>query len=380
MKHKLISLALAAAMAVSTVGCAMTTPASVGVIGGQDVPAGLYLLTQYNAFSAAAAGAELAEGESASDVGTVLRAQVTGDIAGEEVTATGSDFIRQLTLADLRYYVAVEQTFEELGGTLDAATQEQVRNTVSSLWESNSALYEANGIGQTTMQNYLANLYKENMLLSLFYGDDGVTPLSEKAYTDFVTDECYYIQSVQVPLLDYSTLSFASDEQTEQLRKLAQAYADALNEADVTTAADILGVSVILSEDTQEFLTSAFELLEWSFDPDTYESYVGASLFLPDDVTYYKDATGENNLTDPLDAAKGNWTVCDLGSTLVVARRGNALAAHSIDELKANYDLLSALASEPLQAELRTRAAALEQNMVQSAMDTYKAANIKLTV
>mgnify|MGYP000258450174 CR=1 FL=1 len=49
MKQKFISLALAVMLLLGVTGCAMSTPASVGSIGGVDIPAGIYLLAQYNA-------------------------------------------------------------------------------------------------------------------------------------------------------------------------------------------------------------------------------------------------------------------------------------------------------------------------------------------
>ena len=44
MKKQFISLALAVMMLLGVTGCAMSTPSSVGTIGGVDIPAGVYLL------------------------------------------------------------------------------------------------------------------------------------------------------------------------------------------------------------------------------------------------------------------------------------------------------------------------------------------------
>ena len=46
----------------------MSTPASVGSIGGVDIPAGIYLLAQHNAYNTASGAAKLATGETASTV------------------------------------------------------------------------------------------------------------------------------------------------------------------------------------------------------------------------------------------------------------------------------------------------------------------------
>ena len=121
MKQKFISLALAVMLLLGVTGCAMSTPASVGSIGGVDIPAGIYLLAQYNAYNTASGAAKLATGETASNVKAVLKAECTGTINGEEVTTDGADYVARLTLRSLQYYAAVEKKFAELGGTLDEA-------------------------------------------------------------------------------------------------------------------------------------------------------------------------------------------------------------------------------------------------------------------
>lgn len=78
MKQKFISLALAVMLLLGVTGCAMSTPASVGSIGGVDIPAGIYLLAQYNAYNTASGAAKLATGETASNVKAVLKAECTG--------------------------------------------------------------------------------------------------------------------------------------------------------------------------------------------------------------------------------------------------------------------------------------------------------------
>ena len=52
-KTKLFSLGMAASMLLALGGCAMSTPANVGSIGGVEIPAGVYLLAQYNSYNTA---------------------------------------------------------------------------------------------------------------------------------------------------------------------------------------------------------------------------------------------------------------------------------------------------------------------------------------
>ena len=135
-KTKLFGLGMAAAMLLSLAGCNLTTPSSVGTIGGVDIPAGVYLLAQYNAYNTASGLAELATGETANDVKAVLKAQCTGTIGDEEVTAIGEEYIEKLTMRSIEYYAAVEKKFDELGATLEDAATSEVADSVESMWES----------------------------------------------------------------------------------------------------------------------------------------------------------------------------------------------------------------------------------------------------
>ena len=107
-KTKLFSLAMAVSMVLALAGCAMSTPSTVGSIGGVEIPAGIYLLAQYNSYNTASGLAKLATGETASDVKAVLKATCTGTINGEEVTASGSEYVAELTTRAIEYYAAVE--------------------------------------------------------------------------------------------------------------------------------------------------------------------------------------------------------------------------------------------------------------------------------
>ena len=101
-KTKLLSLGMAGSMLLTLAGCNLSTPSSVGTIGDVEIPAGVYLLAQYNAYNTASGLADLATGETANDVKAVLKAECTGTIGDEEVTATGAEYIEKLTMRAIR--------------------------------------------------------------------------------------------------------------------------------------------------------------------------------------------------------------------------------------------------------------------------------------
>lgn len=376
-KTKLSGLGMAAAMLLSLAGCNLSTPSSVGSIGGVDIPAGVYLLAQYNAYNTASGLADLATGETASDVKAVLKAECTGTIGDEEVTATGAEYVDKLTMRALEYYAAVETKFDELGATLEDAATSEVADQVDSMWESNGDLYEANGIGKNSLQTYLLDAQKASTILTLLYGPDGTEPVTEAEYTDYINNSCYYIESVQIPLVDYSTYTMADDDQKAQIQEIAEQCKEQLNQQANTEAA----TGSALYEAAATYVPEAMKLIGATMeDASQAMYYAGSQLYTPNDLSSYGDDE-YNNLTDPLDEAGMNqWTVVDLGTTMLVARRIDPLKTYSVDELTGMYDLLTAMKSDDLQNQFYADGAAMEHNLDEGAMKTYSASKIKKNV
>ena len=165
-------------MVLALAGCAMSAPSTVGSIGGVEIPAGIYLLAQYNSYNTASGVAEL--GHRRDRVRRQSRAEgtCTGTINGEDVTAVGSDYVAQLTTRAIEYYAAVEKQFAEQNGVLDDTATAEAAKTADSLWSSNGDLYTANGIGKSSVEAYLLNAQKAKVLLKMTYGPDGTSPVT----------------------------------------------------------------------------------------------------------------------------------------------------------------------------------------------------------
>ena len=379
MKHNTLSLLLAAALAASLAGCAFSTPASVGRIGDIEIPAGIYLLTQYNDYSTAASAAALEDGQTTGDVAAVLAAEATGTIGDEEVTATGREYLARLTLRDLEYYAAVETAFAAMGGTLSEDDLATIASSADSLWTSNGDVYAANGIGKESLTSYLTTARKATALLELKYGDDGQTPAADAEYESYIEDSCLYVDSIEFPIFDYSTYTLADADQKADIQAIAEDCAAALNdEAIPLTAADL--VTALATPIAAEYLPQAMEVMGVEFDTGDAGYYVSSYLLRDTDLATYDTDDGGNTLRDAVDAADGDWTVVDLTTSIVVARKADAFKGGTLAELKEQYGLLSALKGEELQNELYAQGAALPHSLDEGAMNTYKAANIKRSV
>lgn len=375
LRAKFLSLGMAMLLLLAASGCTITTPSSVGSIGDVEIPAGIYLLAQYNAYNTASSDADLATGESARDVKAVLRAECTGTIGDEEVTTDGADYIAQLTLRSLEYYAAVETMFDELGGVLDDAATSEAADTAASVWESNGDLYAANGISQATIEQYLLNNQKAQACLELLYGENGQTPVTEAEYTDYLQNECLYIDEVQLPLFDANTYAFADEEQAAEIQALAEECAATLNEwATAEQGRSERQVSMI--EAASEYIPRTSEILGATMESAQALQYISSQLMTPDTLTSYGDS-----LTEAADAAGENtWFTYDTGMSVAVMCSVDPLEAYSLQELIEGYDLLRTMKGTEMDNQFYAEGAALAHNLDQSAMNTYKPGNIKTEV
>ena len=372
-KTKLFSLAMAAAMVLALAGCAMSTPSTVGSIGGVEIPAGVYLLAQYNSYNTASGLADLATGETASDVKAVLKATCTGTINGEEVTATGKEYVAQLTTRAIEYYAAVEKEFAEMNGTLDDAATAEAANTADSLWRSNGDLYTANGIAKSSVETYLLNAQKAKALLKMKYGPDGTDPVTDAEYTDYVSNDCYYIEAVQFPLVNYSSYTMADDDQKAAIIATAESCMAELNE---TATAETASNSALYTA-AMTYVPQAMAVMGSEIDATQGVYYAASQLYTPDDLSNY-GSDEYNNLTDPLDAAgMNNWTTIDLGTTILVARKIDPFKTYTVEDLNNMYDLLTDMKSDAIQDELYAAGAALDHDLNSAALNTYSASKIK---
>lgn len=381
MKKKFISLGLALAMLLGVAGCNITTPATVGSIGGVEIPAGIYLLAQYNAYSTAASNADLATGETSNDVSAVLKADVTGTIGDEEVTTDGTDYISRLTLRTIEYYAAVEAKFDELGATLEDAATAEAAERADSMWETNGDLYEANGISKDTLEKYLLNAQKAQVCMEMIYGENGQQPVTDAEYETFLQEECRYIDSVYLPLVDYSTYSFASSEQAAAIDAIAD---QCLSDLQASASADVDSTDAYSSMymAASEYLPQVMEVMgSADFDASQSVYYIGSQLYTPSNLSSYDDGEGGNLLTDAVDeAGYGNWVKVNLGTAIALVRKVEPLKQGILSTYKETYDLLSEMKSDAFMEELYAEGAAMEHQLDEGAMNTYKASNIKREV
>lgn len=342
------ALALAALMlAALLTGCTFKTPASVGSVGGVEIPAGLYLLLQYNAYGAA---------NDLTDEEDVLGATLTVD----EEELTGRDYVARETLAAVERYAAVETLFAELGGTLTEDEQAYADSYAETLWENSQDQLSANGIGLASLKLWMQYNAKEGKLLELMYGPEGSEPVSDAELTSFIGENYVHGSYLALPLLDYSTYTVVDEEGDAKVTAIAEQIRDGREAGEEWSAL------------AAEYLPGAYELLNQSFDTANADSAVGTLLAPASQLAQY----GEETRNALLAAKPGEIVIVDTGMSRMVCEVQQVLGEDvTLDDLRSSA--LSEMKQEELDAALTERGAGLEHALDQSAMNRYSAKNIK---
>ena len=210
-------------------------------------------------------------------------------------------YVAQLTTHAIEYYAAVEKQFAEQNGVLDDTATAEAAKTADSLWSSNGDLYTANGISKSSVEAYLLNAQKAKVLLKMTYGPDGTSPVTDAEYTDYVNNDCYYIEAVQFPLVNYSTYSMADDDQKAAIMATAESCMAELNE---TATAETASSSALYTA-AMTYVPEAMAAMGSTMDASQAVYYAASQLYTPSDLSSY-GSDEYNNLTDPLDAAGMN--------------------------------------------------------------------------
>lgn len=366
MKKKLIALVCALALAVGLVGCSLSTPDSVGTIGEVDIPSGLYLLAQFDAYQTAADLAS--DDQDATKVSSFLKATITVDDATGE-TAVVSDYVAQKTLENLESYAAIETRFDELGGVLTPDEETQADSYASQLMEQNGDLYKANGIGLDTLKRFERILIKSNDLLEMCYGTDGEAPVSDAELTSHLEDEMVYIRYVVVPLYNTSTFAFADNDQSAQMLELAQTAAKSCNAATPDGAS---AQTSAFSAAVAAALPDIYAVLD--SEPSSDASSLSTALLGSDNI----DATfSEEGTADAVRALKpGEAAAVQYSSyALMMLVRLDPLDADTLDSLRAQA--LSDMKSGELQDSIQSYGAQLSHALDSAAMKKMPASKIK---
>ena len=365
MKKKLLALVCALALTVSLVGCALSTPDTVGKIGDFEVTSGLYLLAQYDAYQQAA---QLADSEQdTSKVNSFLKATITTDADSGE-TAVVQDYVADKTLETLRTFAAIDARFAELGGELTAEQTQVADNYAQQLMDQYGSTYTANGIGLETLKAFERIQLKHTLLLTLVYGPDGESPVDDSDLTEHLDSQMYELAYVNIPLYNTSTFVFASDDQKAQMLQLAQAAAASCSETQDGSVSEQVSA---LHSAASAALPDIYAVLDST--PAEDASNVQTELLTESDLTGAFTQDGAADAVRGLvygEAAAVQYNA----ASIILMMRIDPLQVSTLDALRTQ--ILSDMKGDELEDALTAYGSTLENDLSTSAMNKMPASKI----
>ena len=365
MKKKLLALVCALALTVSLVGCALSTPDTVGKIGDFEVTSGLYLLAQYDAYQQAA---QLADSEQdTSKVNSFLKATITTDADTGE-TAVVKDYVAQKTLETLQTLAAVDARFTELGGELTEEQKSAADSYAQQLMDQYGSTYTANGIGLETLKAFERIQLKHTLLLTLVYGPDGESPVDDSDLTEHLDSQMYELAYVNIPLYNTSTFVSASDDQKAQMLQLAQAAAASCSETQDGSVSEQVSA---LHSAASAALPDIYAVLDGETSDDS--ASVQTELLTESDVASTFTQDGAADALRSLSYGESAAVQIN-GSTLLLMVRVDPLSVSSLDDLRSQ--ILSDMKGGELDDALAAGGAELAHDLDSSAMNKLPAKKI----
>lgn len=205
-----IAAVLAAAFALALSACTLTTPEYVLTVDGEQIPAGVYLMYQLNAYSEA-------ENQLEEDQ-TVKNGQIDGQDA--------VDWVHEKTLEDLRRWVWINREFDAQGLTLEGDELKNAQSEAASNYDYYGEWYEDNGIGAESYEKfYMAEVKYQKLYEAWLAEQDEISTADAEAYMD---ENYTHIVSVALPVSDNDG-NRVTDEARETINGYAQELADGLN-------------------------------------------------------------------------------------------------------------------------------------------------------
>ena len=358
MKKAFSALAPVLALCLALAGCHISTPDTVGTVGETEITSGLYLLAQFDAYQQAAqlAGTD----QDYNDVKSFLKETITLDEETGE-TALVSDYVAEKTMETLRFYAAVEERFEELGGELTEAQTAQADAYAQQLLDNYGTIYAANGIGLESLKLYERNLVKSAALLDLVYGPEGETPVSDADLLAHL-DEMLYTCYISVPLYDSSTFAFADEDQTAQMLTLAEEAAAGYTGS---SAADFQAA-------VTDTVSEMYAVLGGEYTPTAADFATGFLLDSDLEISFTEEAANTVRGLEVGQAAAVEYR----SYAILLLVRLDPLDTLTLDQLRG--DILSDLCSETLQNDLTAQGEALADGLDAGVMAKLPAKKITM--
>lgn len=220
--RKIAAAAVSVSLASTLFGC---TP-SIGsgsttalTIDGYEVPSGVFIYYTLQGYNEASKVLQQQNG-TAPSVKDLRNANI------DYVDST--DWIQDKATEYCIKYAAILKEFENIGGELSPEDLDDAAASAEYIMASDPGL-ESNGISLDSLTKIAENTYREKILFDYYYGFEGSDGCSEEELKDYFDENFARIKYISISLLDDEGEKLSEDE-IRKRRKMAQDYADEIND------------------------------------------------------------------------------------------------------------------------------------------------------
>lgn len=210
---KIIGILLCAVLAFSMTACTFSAPSVVMTVEGEEIPAGLYLMYQYQAYTQAEAKVDDPSVET-------LKNTIDG--------VSAKDWIHEQTVENIKRGIWTEKAFAEKNGEMTAEENAAAEKQIAQIWEVNGETFTENGIG---LENY-TRFFKTNMMYERMMYDDlfaNASTVSVEEGKKYMNENYTRMQMLLLPIGNDEGVVLEG-EKLEEVKTLAEDLAKKLNE------------------------------------------------------------------------------------------------------------------------------------------------------
>ncbi len=332
---RLISLMLSIMLLLALTACAGANETWAVEVDGEQLPVGLYLYYQFNAY------------QSASSLSTDTKTALLKQTIEEQAAPV---WIHQKTIENCKRYVAANREFARLELSLAEDEIAYVNSIVDYVMEQYADIYKDNGIGTESIRAAITNDQKALAIFNKYYGEGGLEAVAESALMNYYKENYAAIYMFGSPIIGL-------DEKTVETAKAAadKAVASLINGKSVAAAAFEMNKEI--DPDTKQTLAEsddAFHLVLGKADsmypqdfrdqvfaaefnlPAIYNTESYLTVFVRKDVAAEADDFANKKFTI-LQALKGkefDERVGELAKVLPVTENEKAVSYYSVNKVK----------------------------------------------
>ncbi|WP_295085205.1 hypothetical protein [Ruminococcus sp.] len=229
--NRFASAAAAFALAAASASCNAPEAITFGkgaqtalTVDGYEVPAGIFIYNEMNAYQNAAYKMYYEKGSMPS-VDDVKSSTI------EELSA--SDWIQNNATNACKDFVANEKEFEKIGESLNDDEIIEIKNLASS-YSSDSSLLE-NGVGEESVRKIIENSYKREAIFKHYYGLGAEKGCTEDELKTYYQDKTTRVKYFSISMVDENGEQYSADEK-RRLNNMIDDYVKVINEEKTSDA------------------------------------------------------------------------------------------------------------------------------------------------